>query len=169
MAVTRSFEAAREGLRKTGASVGDRELVETIIRHGEHEGELLGRYRRFADEASSPAVRYLVHLIVEDEVRHHQLLVELANRIAWGFSSERPAAATPDAFPLDGAASELARETKALLEEEEKDRSALRTLRHQVSDYEDTTLWPVVIDMMLADTDKHAAILRYILRHLRVS
>ncbi len=140
-----------------------------IIRHGEHEGEMVARYRRFATEASSPAVRYLVHLIVEDEVRHHQLLVELANRIAWGFTPERPAASTPDAFAIDGAASELARETKALLEEEERDRDALRTVRHEVSDFEETTLWPIVVDMMLADTDKHAAILRYILRHLPAS
>ncbi|MGH9920271.1 MAG: hypothetical protein ACRD6W_15560 [Nitrososphaerales archaeon] len=54
-----TFESATEGLRRTGASVTDCELVDLIARHGKEEGALLERHQRFAEEAS-PATRYLV-------------------------------------------------------------------------------------------------------------
>jgi len=80
--VTR-FEQAFQGLRTTGASVSTHEVVEALDRHGGEEAELLERYQRFVEEAESPAARYLVQLILDDEQRHHRVLEELANSIAW--------------------------------------------------------------------------------------
>jgi MoxR-like ATPase len=160
------FESALEGLDKMGASVGERELVAMLARHGEEEGMLLERYQRFAEEAASPAVRYLVKLILDDERRHHRLLAEVANTVAWGWSANSPAPAAPDIFPKEDPAGPLARETKELLAAEERDRDELRRLRKQLRPYEDTTLWALVIEMMMLDTEKHAMILRFISRHL---
>src|ERR1039458_2764725 len=79
------FLDAIEGLRATAASPSAYEVVEALDRHGREEGELLERYRRFVDESESPAVRYLVRLVLEDEERHHRVLEDLANTIAWAF------------------------------------------------------------------------------------
>ena len=46
-----TFDEAVEGLRETGASVGTRELVELIVRHGAEEGALLATYEELATQA----------------------------------------------------------------------------------------------------------------------
>ena len=48
-----AFDWAREGLERTGAAPDVRDVVELLARHGEEEGAILGRYRRFAEEASA--------------------------------------------------------------------------------------------------------------------
>ncbi|HUK68552.1 MAG TPA: hypothetical protein VLW50_07345 [Streptosporangiaceae bacterium] len=42
------------------------------------KGNVLARYEWFAADARSPAARYLVRLIIEDERGHHRILAELA-------------------------------------------------------------------------------------------
>ena len=75
-----TFRDAFEGLQATGASQSAYEVVGALDRHGREEGELLERYRRFVDESESPAARYLVRLILEDEKRHHRVPEELLTR-----------------------------------------------------------------------------------------
>ena len=71
---TEAFGSPIEGLRATGASTGERDLVEWMMRHAEEEEVLLERYEHVARESTSPATRYLVELIIEDERRHHRVL-----------------------------------------------------------------------------------------------
>jgi len=160
--VTTSFESAARGLRAAAASTGEHDMVAWIARHGKEEGELLRRYERFAREAPSAVTRYLVHLILEDERRHHQVLAEIAHTIAWGSLADVEAA-----LPrmVEGAADdELIKQTRELLASEKKDRAELRRLRRRLRSYTGT-VWPFLIDLMLLDTDKHSRILRYIIRH----
>ncbi len=161
-----TFESAVEGLDQMGASVQERGLVELLARHGREEGSMLEQYQRFAEEASSPAVRYLVKLILDEERNHHRLLAEMANTIAWGWSANSPAPATPEIFPQEDAGGPLASETKALLAAEEKDRAELRRLRKQLKPFEETTLWALIVDLVLLDTEKHTRILRFISDHI---
>jgi len=158
-----SYQTAARGLRETGASVQERELVELLSRHGREEGALLERYQRFAQEAASPATRYLVNLIVEDEQRHHRLLGEIANAIAWGMlTSAAPAVPT---VTVDEHDATLLAETKALLSAEKQDRDELRRMQRRFRGYAQTTLWPLLLDLMLADTEKHAQILSFVAKH----
>ena len=156
------FESSTRGLRAGGASTGDREVVEWITDHGKKEGALLERYERFSQEASSPVSRYLVKLIIEDERRHHLVLAEIAEAIAWGgVNAARPS--IPRVLE-GGADSELIAETRRLLASERRDRAELRRLRRRLRAYSGT-IWPLLIDLMLRDTQKHTHILRYVLRH----
>jgi len=160
--VTTSFESAARGLRAVAASTGEHDMVAWIARHGEEEGALLRRYERFAREAPSAVTRYLVHLILEDERRHHQVLAEIAHTIAWGSLAD-----VEPALPrmVEGAADdELIKQTRELLASEKKDRAELRRLRRRLRSYTGT-VWPFLVDLMLLDTDKHSRILRYIIRH----
>jgi rubrerythrin len=160
------FESAVEGLDKMGASVSERKLVEMLTRHGEEESALLERYQRFAEEVASPAVRYLVNLIVEEESKHHRLLAEMANAVAWGWSGKSSETAIPEVFLKEDPPSSLRRETDELLAAEERDRSELRRLAGNLEPYEDTTLWGLVVELMLLDTEKHTVILRFISNHV---
>jgi len=154
------FESSARGVREVGASVADRDLVALISRHGREEAARLARYEALAGEAS-PATRYLVELIVEDERRHHRLLAEIADAIAWG-SVGHPGTGVPRSGAGDADA-QVAREARALLATEKADRRELRRLRRRLRNYTGT-LWPLLVDVMVCDTDKHVRILQYMAR-----
>jgi len=88
--VKSTIESAVHGLEQIGARVETRELVKMLARHSEEEEALLERYVRAIAEPSPPALTFVVRLIVEDERRHHRLLAEVANSIAWGWIPGRP-------------------------------------------------------------------------------
>ncbi len=160
-----TFDSALEGLDRMVASVDERELVQLLAKHASEEGALLHRYERFTREASSSSARYLVALIVEDERRHHRVLAEMANAIAWEDSGEAPPGTVPWMAPASDEA--LQRETQALLAAERQDRRELQAFKKRLKDYEDTTLWGLLVELMLRDTDKHIAILTFIRQHVR--
>jgi hypothetical protein len=158
------FDEAKLGLLAMNASASDRDLVELLRRHGVDEGEILEEYQQFATSAESPLARYLVGLIIEDERRHHRVLEEMANSVAWGgFDPGHPVERLPK---LDrSASSELRSQTRRLLEFEQQDARSLKALRKSLKDYADTTPWRLLVDTLLLDTQKHQLILEFILDH----
>jgi hypothetical protein len=155
-----TFDGALDALRLTGASVGMRKLVYIIVRHGREEGALLATYEEFSTQATDESVRYLVDLILEDEHRHHRLLAELGCAMAWGLATEPPMSMVPT-LPraIDG---RFLEQTKLLRRAEQADYRALRRIKRRLRPFADTTLWALVVDLMLLDTKKHATILRFI-------
>lgn len=160
-----AFDWAREGVEKTGADEGVRTLVDFLARHGEQEGDILSRYQAFADEASAPETRYLIRLILEDERRHHGLLVEMANAVAWGMVDTGDNPVLPDLSHLDSGNPELARETGRLLELERRDQHELKHLRRHLRPFANASIWELVVDLMLLDTKKHIRILELVARN----
>ena len=158
------FERALEGLRKTGASLTIRALVELLAKHGSEEGRILAEYERVSASATDPAVRYLIDLILDDERRHHRMLVELATTMAWGTLDTTVSSVPSLGWALD---EELASATRTLRECEEADRRKLQELRKGLRPFEDTTLWGLIVQMMILDTEKHATILKFLERHAR--
>ena len=157
-----TFDGAIEAARRTGASAGMRQLVELVVRHGTEEGELLATYESLAADSPDAGVRYLVDLILEDEHRHHRLLAELGYALAWGMREQPPVDIVPR---LPGVLSgPLLEQTKRLRKAEEEDYRALTEIKRRLRPFADTTLWTLVIDLMLLDTKKHATILRFLER-----
>ena len=124
----------RRVIRLTGASAEHPGLVRMLEAHGAEEGKLLAVYEELAENAEDEGARYLISLILEDERRHHQLLVEMANAMAWGTPSTSPDRATPAlASSVDG---ELLDMTRELRREEEADYRKLRRLRRRMRSFE---------------------------------
>ncbi len=160
-----TFDNALKGIRMSGASTGSRDLVRHLEQHGSDEGELLAVYEDVAEHSTDEAARYLISLILEDERRHHRLLVEMANSIAWGDPSVSPDRATPAISGcVDG---ELLLLTRKLRRAEEADYRKLRRMRRRLRPFAKTTMWTLLIDLMMLDTKKHATILRFLERRNR--
>jgi rubrerythrin len=160
-----TFQNALDALHERAASPSDRQLVTLIAEHGHDEGALLARYEQVAGRVDEPSIRYLVNLILEDEQRHHRVLIELANAIALdGVHDTAPAVPNiPSQKVIDVG---LAAETAALLAAERRDRDELKRLRRKLKDFSETTLWTLLVDLMILDTEKHARILETIQHRL---
>ena len=148
-----------------GASQWERDLHAHLRGHVEAERALLERYAQVAEGTDSKAFRYLVKLLMDDEIRHHRLFGELASSLETEafIKGEEPAVpyldfnrATGQAV-LDGA--------KELLDNEERDMRELKRLQRELRDVKDTSLWALLVELMQRDTEKHIAILKFVREH----
>jgi len=112
-----------------GPSAWARELHAHLTSHVEIERGMLEEYRSAAEASSSKAFEYLVNLLIEDEIRHHRIFLELADSLET--MSLRPGA-DPQVPYLDfnrtnkEAVLDL---TETLLEKEQQDALELKRLQ----------------------------------------
>jgi rubrerythrin len=148
-----------------GASVWEARLFSHLVGHTRREGAMLEEYVTAAKSSESKAFAYLIDLLVEDERRHHRFFNELASSLksAVELDDADPAVPLLD-FKRDDR-SDLLEATRRLLEHEHEDKGELKELRKEMRDIEDTSLWGILIDLMIRDTEKHIAILQFIASH----
>jgi hypothetical protein len=142
-------------------------MFEQLTEHTRREGALLEGYVNAAKDTKSKALISLVDLLVEDERRHHRYFNELAASLKSDaeLTSGEPAIPRLDLDQVDR--DTLLEATNRLLENEQADYAALKQLRKELSELEDTTLWALLVDIMLRDTEKHTAILRFVTDHAK--
>jgi rubrerythrin len=149
-----------------GPSAWERDLYAHLTTHVEAERELLKEYRSAAESSPSKALRYLVNLLIEDEIRHHRIFMELADSLKNDalLTGKEP---TVPHIDFDKAANRQAviDITDRLLQKEQEDASQLKHLQHELRDLKDTSLWNLIVDLMQRDTQKHIAIARFVKKH----
>lgn len=147
-----------------------RGLAAELQEHLADDREVLGRYSELVRSSSDERIRYLVHLILDDAVRHQRMLQEMVN---WLRAESEPRdvsgprvpdheAAAPEAHEVRGAIA-LAGE---VLDAERSHERRMRELRQRVESVEDTAWWGMLLTTMELDTKKHVRTLEYIRRSL---
>lgn len=146
-----------------------RSIVAHVEHHMDTERDVLSRYGELATDSPDERLRYLIHLILDDEVRHHRLFAEMANWLR-AATEHRPLAGPrvpSDVTRLEGeAVRELRNRTDELLAFEREDLDELRELRREVTRVEDTAWWAALVDTMEHDTRKHIQLLEFIQHEL---
>ncbi len=149
-----------------GPSAWERGLYAHLTSHVEAERDLLQEYRSAAQTSPSKALRYLVNLLIEDEIRHHRIFMELAETLKNDALLKDTEPSIPyidfDRMSNRDAVIDL---TDQLLQREQADAQELKRLRHELREVKDTSLWGLLVDMMERDTQKHIAILRFAKKH----
>lgn len=138
-----------------------------LTEHTRREGQMLEEYAAAAEGTQSKALSYLVNLLLEDEHRHHRLFNDLAASLKTEaeLSGAEPVIPRLDFRSADR--TELVAVAKKLLDNERADAKELKRLRKEMHQLEDTTLWAVLVDLMLRDTEKHIALLRFVVDHAK--
>ena len=117
-------------------------------------------HRGVQRRTSSDGIRYLVRLILDDEVRHHRVFDEMANGLKSFVLEVEIEPQVPAMSPRPDPA--LLEETHRLLAVEKEDAKELRHLRKALKHSPRSSLHPLLVDLMLQDTKKHIAILEHI-------
>ena len=151
-----------------GPSKWERDLYAHLTSHVETESVLLKEYRAAAQTSPSKAMRYLVNLLIEDEIRHHRILNELADSLKTEalLVGEDPAVPYLD-FDQATNHDAIVDLTTQLLDREQSDARELKQLKRELRDMKDVSLWSLLVDLMERDTQKHIAILRFAKKHTR--
>ena len=128
---------------------------------------MLDEYRSASETSSSKAFGYLVNLLIEDEIRHHRIFLELAESLET--ISLRPGE-EPQVPYLDFNRNNnvaMLDLTEKLLQNERRDAVEMKRLRRELSDVKDTSIWDLLVDLMERDTQKHIAILTFVKKHTK--
>jgi len=150
-------------LTELSGSVFDEQLLEHFNQHVEGELGLLDAYQELRDRGPDH-VRYLVDLILSDEVRHHQTFVELANRLRSDIDYRDYEPKVPFLQKDRADSTALVEATNRFLAFEREDRKSLRQLEKELRPLRNTTLFSLLVKLMELDTEKHIAILEFIRR-----
>jgi hypothetical protein len=143
-----------------GLSVWEADLFRHLTLHMQNEGELLAAYKAVSEEADAEYVTYLVTMIFEDEVRHHRLFTELVNALR--SSVERTDESTVPMVRNVANPEALRDATAELLDRERTDARELKRLAKDLRDLRGTSVWPVLVEVMERDTEKHQTILAFV-------
>jgi len=149
-----------------GPSPWERKLWAHFTDHVQAERGLLEEYSAIAEKSPSKAFRYLVNLLIEDEIRHHRIFTELAKSLESDalLTGEEPIIPYPDFEKADRAV--LLEATTQLLQKEKDDAADLKRLQHELREGKVTLLWTVLVELMQRDTEKHIALLRFVKKSL---
>lgn len=150
-----------------GASVWEQQLYDHLTGHEDDERELLLEYQRAAADSQSPAFRYLASLIIEDEVRHHRVIAELAQSLQLDAELRPGDPAVPRLGGWGPDPGRIADVADRLVRHEELDLEDLRKLRKDLEPLRETTLWALLVKLMELDTVKHMEILNFVRRHAK--
>lgn len=145
-----------------GPSATDRALYAHLTNHVATERGLLEEYSDIADRTESRAFRYLVNLLIEDEIRHHRIFAELAESLETIalMKANEPVVPFIDFVRADRDA--VVEATERLLEHEREDARELKRLQNELRDTKDDSLNGLLVELMQRDTQKHIAILRFV-------
>ena len=141
-------------------------LIRALEAHQAAEAADVASCRQVAQRLGDPVADLLVGMIVEDEQRHDALLRSMIRRL----HEEVEFVASPDAVPVPSesglrnveAAAEIAASVRGLMRNEHEGARHLRHLARQ----EPTLyggLYPLLLETIARDSEKHATILRYLL------
>ncbi len=144
-----------------GLSSWESEVHDHLAAHLAAEGPLLAIYDELASRSGAEYVTFLVGLILEDEARHHELLLRFVNSLALAAVPNPDGPVLPERGRVRNP-DELVALTDRLIELEKDDARSLKRLRRELRDTRDVALWDLVTELMARDTDKHLAILGFV-------
>jgi rubrerythrin len=142
-------------------TVWSQQLITYLTAHMDSEREVLRSYAALVEEAPEGHVKYLVKLILADEIRHHQLFGEMINALRAEMDQRDIVPRLPD-FEPGTTPTALLEETRRLLQLERRDTDELKRLKKALDKVEDTRWWSVLVDVMALDTKKHVRLLQFI-------
>ena len=150
-----------------GPSATDRAVYDHLGNHIAAERTLLEEYSDIADRTESRAFRYLVNLLIEDEIRHHRIFSEIAESVETIalMKPKEPLVPLIDFVRADRDA--VLEATERLLEHESEDARELKRLQRELRDTKDDSLNGLLVELMQRDTQKHIAILRFVRKRTR--
>ena len=147
-------------------------LIRALQAHAAASAVDVATCRQLANRLADPAVELLVGMIVEDEHRHDTLLRSMVRRLEEevDFLPARGALPVPSGSMSTDveAATEIAASVRGLMRNEHEGSRHLRHLARQ----EPTLyggLYPLLLETIARDSEKHATILRYLLHRIEAS
>ncbi|MGH8957531.1 MAG: hypothetical protein ACRDVK_02535 [Acidimicrobiia bacterium] len=141
------------------------QLTHYLQEHMDTEREALRSYAHLAEETKSDRVRFLIQMVIDDEVRHHRLFQDMIHWIRSEHSGREDIESRIGKDAASGVGEErehIIEMTENLLEMERDDERELKELERIVTEVADTAWWSSLVEAMRLDTRKHIMLMEAI-------
>jgi hypothetical protein len=143
------------------------QLAHFLQEHMDNDREVLREYARLAEETKSDQVRFLINVILDDEVGNHRIFQDMVNWIraehAQRGDIETSIGSTQSS--VGDERDQLLLMTDRMLDLAKRDETRLlRELEKMVTDVADTAWWATLVDAVRHDTRKHIMLLEAVRR-----
>ena len=156
------IDAVHEGSHVPQGS-WDRKALAHIEAHLQRETGVVNGYEALVGTTSG-AIAYLLNQVISDEYRHHHVLAELAKAV--GNATGRPGykeSEVPEPAELsEETRVKLLAETRRFIDVEKDDEKDLQQLISDLRPVKTRTIWPLLVELMELDTEKHLKVLHRI-------
>jgi rubrerythrin len=147
----------------------DRRALVHVNEHLQSEQAVLGVYEAVRTTATG-AVAYLIDLILADEARHHQMFSDLVDALTppgrivpVGATAAMLSSVVQQPTTVsDEHRAPMLQQTAELLEAELHDQRDLKRLQRELRPIRTETIWPLLMEIMELDTEKHIKMLHRI-------
>ena len=138
-------------------------LIRALEAHAAAESHDVASYRELTSRSADPVLGLLVEMIVADDQRHQALVQAMLQGLGANPDSVAPPSALATASDAPAADTEVAASVRALIRDEHESARHLRHLARQEPGLY-SGLFPLLLETMARDGEKHALILRFLLR-----
>lgn len=141
-------------------------LAHYLQEHMDGEHHVLQEYAHLAAETQSDQIRFLINMILDDEVRHHRIFQQMVNWIRAEHAQRDDIETSIGLSPPSGGPERhhIIELTDKMLELERKDDAALRELEKMVTEVADTAWWGTLVEAMRLDSRKHIKLMEGVRR-----
>jgi hypothetical protein len=147
-------------------------LIRALQAHAAASAADVATCHQLASRLGDPVVELLVGMIVDDEHRHDALVRSMVRRLEEevDFLPSSTAVPVPNGSMVNDAqaATEIAASVRGLMRNEHEGARHLRHLARQEPTLYDG-LYPLLLETIARDSEKHATILRYLLHRIEES
>lgn len=137
-------------------------LTHYLQDHMDTERDALRTYAHLAEETKSDRIRFVINMILDDEMQHHRMFQDMIN---W-LRAEHSQREDIDTRIGRGSVTTLGPErpkllelTDKLLEMDQRDERELKELDKMVGEVADTAWWTALVESIRLDTRKRAMLL----------
>ena len=140
-------------------------LIRALEAHASAEAHDLATLQELAERSTDPVLKMLLELVADDEQRHHSLLQSMVRRLQEEVEFVSSPTGVPVPVDTEPGQFQAATLLRSLIRDEHEGARHLRHIARQEPQlYEG--LYPLLLETIARDSEKHATILRYLLQRV---
>ena len=143
-------------------------LLDDFEAHEAKEGEAIESYKKLRRELNNPGTKFLLQMIIADEEKHRKALNTMIATLKGSLTWARPVRSLEGAVDLSVADSRLRSGTDRFIElEKESIKECKALLRNSDGYYHG--VFKILLESMIADSERHIELLEFLRENLKES
>ena len=136
--------------------------------HDLKEGDFIRSYKEIAQKTKDSSIKFLLQMIVSDEEKHHAVIHAMASSLKGSLTWTKPQDALPSGGEVGEERGELLKLTAEFIKHEKEGIKETKQLMKESKGYY-RGLFPLLLQMMVYDSEKHVAVLDFLHKRLKES
>ena len=141
-------------------------LLKEFESHEAQEREFLEQYKEISARVENPLIKFLLGLIAADEEKHHAITHAMAATLKGDLNWTKPKDALRGLYTLGAEKDALLKVTEEFIASEKKGIRECKKLTKESRDYY-RGLFQLLLTCAVDDSQKHVAILEFLLKRLK--